>query len=555
MKTKNAKISLKALLIMSTMIPLFTALIVLTIVNIASSKNNLEEHTQKTLIAAATGLRNYYEPFYHDGREIEYDTSIVDSLTGDGIELTLFKGDVRFATSIKGSDGNRIEGTQASAAIWAAVQKGQNYYADGVKINNKNYYVYYMPLTGPDGTVLGMAFAGISQARIDEQNAAVTRQALVISLVLAVVFVAICLYFTRKVINPIHFVAKRMEDISEGNLRGDGSEETNIKETRLLIDSAQNLQDKLISVMESIHQKSKSLDEISKSVANTSETASEETGGISRSMEDLAQGASSLAENVQDIAQQIVTMGQDITSITESTDTLAQSAKNMNAVSKDAASNITMVSETSAQSVEKVKEINSQIGQTNDAINRIDQAVEMIASIASQTNLLALNASIEAARAGEAGRGFAVVADEINSLSTQSSENASAIAEIVSEIKTQSTRTVELSEQVNQAIEREREIVDETKAKFDELNNEISSSTDAINGIVGMIERVNTAKDSISSSVEDLSAVSEENAASNEEVSASLTTLASSIEDISGLGKSISEESDELASQISFFKL
>ena len=225
MKTKKCGLSLRALLIIFTTVPLFTALIVLTTINIVNSKNNLEEHTRSTLIAASTGLRNYYEPFYHDGREIEYDTTIVDSLKSDGIELTLFKGDTRFATSIVGGDGKRIEGTQASAAIWAAVQKGENYYAKGVKINNKNYYVYYMPLTGPPGVVEGMAFAGISQERIDAQNAAVAKQAIVISVILAVVFITICLLLAVKVINPIHFVSKRMEDISEGNLRGDGSED------------------------------------------------------------------------------------------------------------------------------------------------------------------------------------------------------------------------------------------------------------------------------------------------------------------------------------------
>lgn len=70
----------------------------------------------------------------------------------------------------------------------------------------------------------------------------------------------------------------------------------------------------------------------------------------------------------------------------------------------------------------------------------IQEATELIASIASQTNLLSLNASIEAARAGEQGRGFAVVAGEIRTLADQCSESADKIANVVHELLVIQTR-------------------------------------------------------------------------------------------------------------------
>ena len=63
-----------------------------------------------------------------------------------------------------------------------------------------------------------------------------------------------------------------------------------------------------------------------------------------------------------------------------------------------------------------------------DKVERIDDILGLIQSIASQTNLLALNATIEAARAGEAGKGFAVVAGEVKALSGQTSRAAADIA-------------------------------------------------------------------------------------------------------------------------------
>lgn len=555
MKTKGFKFNLNKMLILFAMLPLLTSIIILTCVSVKDINNNLEEQTRTTLEAAATGLMEYYKDELASGVEIPYDHAYVDAFKKQQIELTLFIGDTRYMTSIKKDSGDRIEGTQASAAIWEAAQKGQDYYSSDVKINNKDYYVYYIPMTGPGGSVAGMAFAGISCDNIESKKAAALVQALVISGILVVVFVVVCLLFAKKVSTPIKSVSENVESISKGDLHKKETPHSTVTETKALISASENMLAKLSEVIESINNKADNLKSIASSIAEVSESSSNETDGISKTMEDLSQGASTLADSVQDMAEQIASLGIDIGEIVESTDVLKKSAKEMIEVSRDAANNMAMVSDTSNQSVEKVSEINRQIGLTNDAINRIDQAVEMISSIASQTNLLALNASIEAARAGEAGRGFAVVADEINSLSTQSSENASAIADIVHEIKEQSGKTVELSDDVNKAIEKEREIVNETRDKFDTLTREINTSTNEINGIVTVIDRVNTAKNKISSSVEDLSAISQENAASNEEVNDALGNLAASIAEMKDLGRTINDESKELEEQVSFFNL
>jgi methyl-accepting chemotaxis protein len=64
--------------------------------------------------------------------------------------------------------------------------------------------------------------------------------------------------------------------------------------------------------------------------------------------------------------------------------------------------------------------------------SKISNIIGMIDDIAFQTNLLALNASVEAARAGDAGKGFAVVAVEVRRLA-QSAAQASAEVKVLIE--------------------------------------------------------------------------------------------------------------------------
>ena len=113
MKTKK-KISLKLMLILFALVPMFSAIIALAVVSTELMSRNLEENTLEELLVAAQGLRSYYEYDLINDNDlvdgfIEYDPeSYIDEIyKKTGVNLTLFKDNVRFMTSLRNADGSR----------------------------------------------------------------------------------------------------------------------------------------------------------------------------------------------------------------------------------------------------------------------------------------------------------------------------------------------------------------------------------------------------------------------------------------------------------------
>lgn len=558
---KKSNFTMRKMLMMFCLIPLIACLAIVTVTCVIYMRNSLEEQTKQLLQVSCAGVYEYYA---YDLVEAEgdvdideiftYDTEYIDHLRDMDVDLTLFKGDTRFLTSIKDDSGKRIEGTKASdAVIQTVINEGKEFYSDDVVINGKDYYVYYIPLKTPDGKVIGMVFAGKTQEAVQGMLQRMINIAIMIAGLLLAIFIPLCIYFSNKISKVLKACSINIGKLSDGDLSAQDDTESIISETKELIFSSHILRDKLSEIIGNIKTVSSDLNTDAQNVHSLSDNSTLSVNQISNAMEDLANGATEMASNVQDISKSIGNLNDTISVLAESSEALATSSENIKNANNEARDYIGRVSDSSVQTVEAVDSITKQISSTNDAVQKIKEAVDMITSIASQTNLLALNASIEAARAGEAGRGFAVVASEIGNLSDQSSKSADEIRNIVGEIVKNSEASVELSGNVATLIREEQEYIKDTQSKFEVLNKEIAESLEHIKQVshdTGELEKIQNV---ITEAVQSLSAISEENAASNEEVSASITGIAASVEEIAENAEGTKANADNLVEAISYF--
>ncbi len=557
---KKSGFTMRKMLMMFCLIPLFVSILIVTVTCIYYMKSSLEEQTKQLLQVSCAGVYEYYAYDIAEADEIDmdtiftYDTDYIDHLQSMDVDLTLFKGDTRFLTSIKDDNGKRIEGTKASdAVIQTVINEGKEFYSDDVIINGKDYYVYYIPLKTDDGKVIGMVFAGKTQEDVQSMLRKTVNISVIIAALLLAVFIPLCIYFSRKISRVLQSCSDVIGRLSDGDLNAESDAASIIAETKDLISSSKVLKDKLNEIIGNIKDISHDLNQDAQNVHSLSDNSSQSVNQISNAMEDLANGATEMAMNVQDISKSVGTLNDTIEVLAESSDALATSSENIKNANNEARNYIGRVSDSSVQTVEAVDNITRQISSTNDAVQKIKEAVDMITSIASQTNLLALNASIEAARAGEAGRGFAVVASEIGNLSDQSSKSADEIRNIVGEIVKNSEASVELSGSVATLIREEQEYIKETQAKFEVLNSEITESLGHINQVSSDTKELEKIQNVITEAVQSLSAISEENAASNEEVSASITGIAASVDEIAENAEGTKANADHLVDAISFF--
>ena len=192
---------------------------------------------------------------------------------------------------------------------------------------------------------------------------------------------------------------------------------------------------------------------------------------------------------------------------------------------------------------------------TNDSVQSIESASEMIKAIADQTNLLALNAAIEAARAGEAGKGFAVVAEEIRKLAEQSNRFAGEISSIILQLA-EKTEVAVSRMSVSQSLNKvQLESLHQTNLKFEGIASAIENVKKVIEALNITSGQMIDKKVQIISVIEHLASISEENAASSEQASASVQEQTSAMNQIADASESLSKLAEEMQHNINRFKL
>ncbi len=110
------------------------------------------------------------------------------------------------------------------------------------------------------------------------------------------------------------------------------------------------------------------------------------------------------------------------------------------------------------QTVDKINLSNSTLDDLVLSVDKVQQVMDVLKSIADQTNLLALNAAIESARAGTHGRGFAVVADEVRKLAIKTQDSLLDTSQILDNLNSYSRLLQTNISDISQAAEQQTEL-------------------------------------------------------------------------------------------------
>ena len=215
------------------------------------------------------------------------------------------------------------------------------------------------------------------------------------------------------------------------------------------------------------------------------------------------------------------------------------------------------------------REVNEQIQKIEQQSKMLNDANDVISSIASQTSLLAMNAAIEAAHAGEAGKGFAVVADEIRKLSENSSAQSKNIGDQLTTILNSISSVVEASDisdkmftRVSEKISGTGDLVSQIKLSMDEQSEgskQISEALGYMNDAAGKVkdasDDVDSAREEITGDVETLRTSSESVRASLDNMEKSVKVIEEGDDSLMNIATSISESIYCINSQIDRFKV
>lgn len=548
---KKQGCSLFPLLMLLALAPVVLATVLLSTTSLHLTRTNLEESVQTTLHVTADNLAKYCKEneitVINASGYYEY----LDSLKDEGLEMAILLDGVPATTSIKNENDYRIrEIPMDQDRVSGGGTEG--YYDKNVVIEGNTYYGYYIPILS-NGQITAVAFAAERKNEITDALLGIETVFLISAAGIVVLFGIICFFLSRALSGKMKETGRRVDALAEGDLSARKEADSIVREIKDLLRNTAQMQQNLAQVIGGVQEVSGELLNSVQQVAEGSGATTEQAEQIGSAMEQLSSAAEEMAENVQNISDRMDEIGEAVNDISASVAQLQKNSEEMQDNSKKAGEGMENIMNGSKRSVESVDTITAKIHETNDYIEKIDEAVALIFSISGQTNLLSLNASIEAARAGEAGRGFAVVAEEIRKLSEQSAAGAEQIKSLAQGIMEKSGETVEQADVVKDIIRKEQEHIVTTGEQYRQLEQSIRQSAEEIRRIAGETDRLSQQKEDILGNIGSLSAISEENAANNQQVNANIEEILIQIQTVGANCDKMKQISGELENSVAYF--
>ena len=385
----------------------------------------------------------------------------------------------------------------------------------------------------------------------------VQKESLLKELIVLIVTAVFLILLNVLVSNRIKYSVKRfnssLEEIERGNIftRVDVSKQDEFSQfgkslncfLDILVHSIKQLQH--ISVI-----LSDSGNHLEEKATNTSLAAQT----ISCALDGVSKGAETQALDVEQSSENVIRIQSMMEEIAKSVTHLSDISTQMNQKDAKASEVMMQLTASNAATIEAFDRISSQIFENNTSIEKIQEAANLIASIANQTNLLSLNASIEAARAGVAGRGFSVVATEIQKLAIQTNTSAGMINEIADLLTSDSTRTISSLRQLSDSLDTQMTQLKDTITKVSSISEDIKTTEQEMEHVKSQTSDCTLASSKVSDIMMNLSSIAEENASSTEYTRDSMNELNEATHSLAQTSLELKELSVQLERDLQFFK-
>lgn len=568
------KLKLKGKILLLALIPLVVLGISLGCFTSVNVKNTIQDMSKQQLkVAAHSALKTYDMVNKEDYTVLSngklgkgynfvvsnYSEQIDYLKQNTNIEYTFFYGKDIVSTTMKDDRGNRLLGFEAEdEAIIAVLTNNEEYFSTHTLIGDKEYYGYYIPIKQPSTqAVVGMFFAGIPKADMDSDILTVIIGNVTSTSIVIIIAILLILISMSMIIKSLRRSVVNLELVSKGilNSKFDNKDLKRKDEIGDIARATENVRNSIKSIVQNITNTTGTLMDFASDLRGKSIKSSNMAKEVEKTVEEVAQGSTNQAENTQSAAESVMVIGEMVEKSVLKVDELNKNTENMSRLKNDVLDILEDLSTANEKTKSAINTISIKTQNTNDSVEHIKKATELITEIASETTLLALNANIEAARAGEHGKGFAVVASQIQELANQSTESAKKIETIIKDLIRNSNDTVETMKKVENIIEVQNNNVHKTKDTFNMFNEGINITNQSVKEISNNVGILDNSRKEIVEDIQALTSIAEENAASTQETSAITSELNKIMNDVYESSNKVNEISDKLSNEVNIFTI
>ena len=566
---ENLKLKYKILFV--ALLPILVVCIAVMVINNTVIKNTLLDKTKNELKATAEALSAAYnqnsgEYFKNDDGEIwkgTYNVSLSQKLVTEmsektGSSLTFFYGDKRLVTSLKDKKGDYILGSKAGDYLKKNVlEGGKDVFTSRVSVEGTMYYGYYIPVKQNNSDdIIGMIFAGMPVREVDKTINLVSGLLFLILGIVLILTILVSVLASKEIASAIEDSVLVVQNMASGNLNVSINRKNlgRKDEVGKLSAGTKSLRESLGNMIGAISDNTLSLDVASQDMSNIAGQASDAMDSISENLKSVLESAKNQAEVTASVDDNVNNINMMLKQTGDEADGLSDAADDMLGTGREVDNSLKNLYNSNEEVLDAIERIRKQTSETDISVDKIKEAVNLIASIAEETNLLSLNASIEAARAGESGKGFAVVAVEISKLAEQSTAASADLENMIKELGKNSERTVETMEMVQDAINRQSDDMNNTRKIFEKVKDRINLVAKGVANIREATERLEGETTYIAEDINGLNAAANKNMENVKETMEAGEEVLKVVKNVSSMSVNVNTAANEMMQSVEKFR-